>query len=218
MDGALWGLAAIAVAGTAAGYRAFDRLFEAHAPTFRTLSHDKRMYAVSNATKAAALLLYTPMAALSLKRALWDDWWQTSAIHALAVLYATPDGVSLVLVRRMARTTVAHHVLVLVFAALIVAQDMDVGLWRRGVVVYACCSTFAYPVNWLLATRFFRPSRLLRKATAALYVGLLAANWSWQVGHVLRLPAQIGGLYAASFAAIVYDDLVLCRWLLRAPA
>ena len=70
------------------------------------------------------------VAAVSLKRALWDGWWQTSVIHALAVLYAIPDGVSLLLVRRMARTTVAHHVLVLVFALLIVAQDQDVGLWR----------------------------------------------------------------------------------------
>ena len=63
------------------------------------------------------LLAYTPSAAATLYHAIALDDWSTPRIRAMGVLYAIPDAVSMLLVKRMATSTKVHHLCVVLFMA-----------------------------------------------------------------------------------------------------
>ena len=56
-----------------------------------------------------------------------------------------------------------------------------------------------------------------------IYVGCLGANWAWQVGFLCKLAgsgvsnghALCIALYLGLISQVVYDDVVLVRWLWR---
>jgi len=176
---------------------------------------------LSNLIKSAVLTAYTPQAVHQLYAALVNDEWSTSRIRSLAVLYAIPDFVSLFLVQRMALTTKAHHVCVVCFMVLILYSDFSEETVLRAVVVYAVFSTFAYLVNLLLASRFLpvgaRLSTLMSGLALAVYSSCLALNWTWQVyflASVYRRKPLATSVYVAVMGFVVYDDIVLTRWLL----
>ena len=186
------------------------------------IAPEKTFYVLSNLIKSAVLLSYSPIAAHTLVQALVYDEWNTQRIRNLAVLYAIPDFVSLFLVSRMAWTTKAHHVAVVLFMGVVLNTDFnEVSVWRA-LVVYAIFSTFAYLVNLLLALRFLQVHKWLAFTMSALalciYVSCLGLNWLWQIQYLCGLW-QGGGhrpgiaLYVSLLSLVVYDDLVLTAWL-----
>uniref|UniRef100_A0A7S4F2G9 Uncharacterized protein n=1 Tax=Chrysotila carterae TaxID=13221 RepID=A0A7S4F2G9_CHRCT len=105
--------------------------------SYTKIPDEKKFYVLSNLIKAAVLLSYTPLAALTLYRALVRDEWNTQRIRNLGVLYAIPDFVSLFLVSRMAFSTKLHHVCVVVFMVANLFNDYSDDGVGRALVVYA---------------------------------------------------------------------------------
>ena len=110
------------VRATPPSHRAIPRVAHADYMSSRSASYaaipdDKKMYVLSNLIKSAALLAYTPSAAVTLYLALMGDVWSTPRIRAMGVLYAIPDAVSMLLVERMAVSTKVHHLCVVLFMA-----------------------------------------------------------------------------------------------------
>ncbi len=206
-----------------------DYFLARQSTSYARIPDDKKFYVLSNLIKSAVLTAYTPQAAYLLYQAIHLDEWSTPRIRSLGVLYAIPDFVSLFLVQRMALTTKAHHVCVVIFMVINLYNDYAHENVCRALVVYAVFSTFAYLVNLLLASRFLpvKPRMSLAMSAVALvvYTSCLAINWMWQVGFVASLHARkwadgdahaVGAIYAylAAISMVVYDDVVLTKWLL----
>lgn len=201
-------------------YCVCDFVMQRKSTSYVSIPDDKKFYALSNLIKSATLVSYVPFAAHTLWQCTIDDVWDTARIHRLSVLYCIPDFVSLFLVRRMTKPTVVHHLFVVIFTVVNVHNDYNDDNACRGVVVYACFSTFAYLVNLLLASRFLNATSQyaahLSLLATCIYVFCLGLNWTWQLWYVSNRFAATPRTcvaYMCALLMVVYDDVVLCRWL-----
>lgn len=193
--------------------------------SYASIPEDRKFYVLSNLIKSAALLAYTPTAAVLLYHACVHDDWDTPRIRAMGVLYAIPDAVSMLLVTRMATSTKVHHLCVVLFMVVNLFVSYEEETIGRALVVYAVFSTFAYLVNLLLASRFLpiSPAVSLTLSVLALviYAACLALNWTWQIRFlyclVLKGPSAVHStfivIYLALISQVVRDDVILVRWL-----
>ena len=196
---------------------------EKFSTSFRKISKDKKFYTISNLLKAGMLAAITPFAMLHLYRIVLFDEWDTNTLRNLGCIYAIPDFVSMVVVKRMAWTTYFHHTCVLVFNYFSIQNDYQTENVCRLIVVYAAFSTFAYVVNMLLASRFLGVSqqiaRFLSFCALCIYTACCAINWTWQVHYLRVLIARHDHwtiyVYMFLICFVMWDDIVLNRWLLQ---
>lgn len=189
--------------------------------SYQAIESDKQFYVLSNLIKSALLLAYTPMAGYLLHEALMHDEWNNVRIRNLGVLYAIPDFVSLLLVKRMARSTIIHHLIVQAFATFNFYADYKKDGVGRCIVVYAVFSTFAYLVNLLLASRFMAPSpkqsQIISGLALLIYSTCCLVNWTWQTIYIKKLIFQHYNwtipVFVPLLLLIVWDDIVLMKWL-----
>ena len=207
-------------------YFVADHYMALASTSYAKIEEGKKFYVLSNLIKSAVLLAYTPSAAATLYKACVNDDWSTPRIRALGVLYAIPDAVSMLLVRRMATSTKVHHLCVVFFMCINLVVTYEQKTVGRALVVYGVFSTFAYLVNLLLASRFLpvspASSLVLSCLAFGIYPASLAINWTWQCTFLYdlvifeRTSAAHGAciaLYLALISMVVYDDCVLVRWL-----
>ena len=165
--------------------------------SFGRLSRDKRIYAVSNLMKASVLASITPICVYQLGGIVWLDRWDSNTLRNLGCLYAVPDFVSLLLVRRMAATTVIHHMCVVLFNFISIRNDYAQDNVCRLIVVYGAFSTFGYVVYLLLASRFLGVSPVVSRHLSAgalvVYVACCGINWTWQASYLQRHTADHRG-------------------------
>lgn len=198
-------------------------LLQSYSTSFQKISEDKKFYTISNLMKAGLLAAITPFAMYQLYRVTALDEWDTNTLRNLGCIYAIPEFVSLLIVRRMSWSTIAHHVFVIVFNAFSIQNDYANENVCRLIVVYAAFSTFAYSVNMLLASRFLGVSPKISKALSfvalCVYVLCCAMNWTWQVHYLSRLIVyhQHWSIYCymVGICFVMYDDMVLNKWLLQ---
>ena len=194
---------------------------EKYSSSFRSVCQENRFYTISNLIKSGMLAAVTPFSIEGLYHIMVMDKWDGIRIRNLGCLYAIPDFVSLLVVRKMQWTTIFHHICVCIFNYASLNNDYDQENACRLIVVYAIFSVFAYSVNMLLASRFLGwPDgirRVLSLAALFTYSSCCLVNWSWQVYYWLRLYRDHYHwsllAYAAAIVPIVYDDLYLNRWL-----
>jgi hypothetical protein len=203
-------------------YFLFYFVLDNYSTSFKSISQDKKFYTISNLIKAGVLAAVTPFVSVELFNVVVYDSWNGNQLRNLGCIYAIPDFVSLLLVRRMSYTTIFHHICVCIFNYFSIQNDYSEENVVRLIAVYAAFSTFAYCVNMLLASRFLgvNPSvvRLLSIGALLVYVACCAVNWTWQVAYLRRL---IGGpndhwtiyVYMLLISFVMWDDIVLMRWL-----
>jgi len=203
-------------------YFTFHFYLEKYSSSYKSVESEKQFYVLSNLIKSATLLSYTPLAAVVLYNTMVYDEWDTTKIRNLGCMYCIPDFVSLFLVKKMSNTTILHHLAVCVFNAVSMFNDYQEENVCRLMVVYAVFSTFAYLVNLLLASRFLGiPKWLARYMSAGalfIYAGCCGINWTWQAYYSMRLWGYNKNnwplyAYLALIFLVVYDDLVLMKWL-----
>lgn len=196
---------------------------ERFSTSFRKISQDKKFYTIGNLLKAGVLVSITPFAVHNLCRIVLYDQWETNMLRNLGCIYAIPDFVSMIVVRRMAWTTWLHHICVCLFNVFSIHNDYSQENVCRLIVVYAAFSTFAYCVNMLLASRFLgvsaQVSRVLSFVALCVYVLCCAVNWLWQAHYLRRLIRDNDHwtiyLYMTLICFVMWDDIVLNRWLLQ---
>jgi len=201
-------------------YFTFHFYLEKYSGSYKSVESEKQFYVLSNLIKSATLLSYTPLAAVVLYNTMVNDEWDTIVIRNLGCMYCIPDFVSLFMVKKMSNTTILHHLAVCVFNAVSMFNDYGEENVCRLMVVYAVFSTFAYLVNLLLASRFLGiPKWLARYMSAGalfIYAACCGINWTWQayyshkLWHLYNWPLYA---YLSLICLVVYDDLVLMKWL-----
>ena len=78
----------------------------------------------------------------------------------------------------------------------------------------------AFPVNFLLGLRFlFQPGALksFRRLVGWLYVTAMVMNWLWQAWWMYNIQAWdlAHVIYVKAMGIVIYDDIVLIKWLLN---
>jgi hypothetical protein len=205
-----------------AGYHVFHRVMLSGSPAYAAIpAKEKQFYVLSNLIKAAVLAALVPHSLLTLYEVVTYNRWDNTSIRNLGSLYAMTDLVSLILVRRMGRSTIIHHVCVVLFNIYSMMNDYTQPTVCRCVMVYAIFSSWAYLVNLLLATRFLGLSKGVTRALTAIsfviYSLSCAINWTWQVYYIAYLfqvnPHWSLFGYILCMISVVWDDLILNRWL-----
>lgn len=186
---------------------------------YNSLPQERQMYIQKNLVKSTYLAILTVYATVFV---IWPivyfEYWDNYTIHRLAAMYVSNDIVGLVCVDKLPKTTRIHHIVtsVLVFVAL--GLDFQYNEIAQAMLVYTMASAAAYVVNFHLGVRWLCAKdelRWLRLSAGAIYVICCGASWSWHV-HWTLTTANLN-IYHAGYLFIlgwiVYDDIILMRWL-----
>lgn len=176
--------------------------------SYRALNANRQLYVVKNLIKGVMLAALVLVGAAVLSRPVWDD----ALVGSLGSMYCSNDFVGLLYVKRLPWTTVCHHVACICMLVVTWTIQFDTTLGRL-IVWYTFCSALAFPVNLYLGWRHVRPSPLLKKVARVTYTLTCAVNWSVQ--YILFEWSWGTGIYAAALLPIMWDDIVLIRFLWR---
>lgn len=208
-----------------ASYYMVYYFLERFSSSFRRISsQDKKFYIIGNLLKAGILISITPFAFYHLVKIVVFDTWESNILRNLGCIYAIPDFISMIIVKRMRWSTWTHHLVVVIFNYFSIMNDYTQENICRCVVVYAAFSSFAYCVNVLLASRFLgvsvRVARVLSFVALVVYVLCCAINWAWQVYYLRRLLRRGHDhwtvyVYMMLICLVMWDDIMLNRWLLN---
>lgn len=210
-------------------------------PEYAFLRPHLQVYVLSNLIKAVVLGMWGVM--------LWEivfdvvvrDVWHTQTLRALAPIYAGLDLVSLVALRnRLHRSTLFHHVFVVLFAGVISGADVierqlqehniqaELNTGKGSVLcslcLYGLFSMLSYFVNAFLALRMLitptvgnaKFNDAAARVCAGGYAAICAFHWWFQVKVAIEYEYVP---WLAIYVFFVTDDLVLMHKLAvyRAP-
>lgn len=208
-------------------YYVFNFCLDKYLPTYAALDKDRKYYILANIIKSGILAACCPYIGDIFINGLVYDNWDNNFIWNIGCVYTIPDFVSLFMVKRMARSTIIHHVCVCIFNIWSLSNNFEEENVCRAIMVYAVFSTYAYLVNFLLGTRFLIEEDVkyyLFKVALFIYVCSCAVNWSWQLHYMYHLTFEVYktihwsvATYAAAIALIVWDDIILMTWLHKNP-
>ena len=195
---------------------AFNYFDVASSETFGALPESRKFYAVKNVIKGIYLAILVVVGALFvflpiLLKGVYDN----TSIRILASLYVSNDFVGLCRVKKLATTTRVHHMTSFLFLLLAWQADFQTQRVAQMLLFYCYLSAISFPVNLYLGLRFCSdedPARLRWIAKVTYAIGCLL-NWSLQ-WKLFEHSAE-AYCYLALLALIVYDDIVLLRWLWR---
>ena len=208
-------------------YFLFDKILKVGSYKYRALSEEKQMYTVSNLLKSFLLAGITPGAGYILYNSMAKGIWDNTMITNIGILYSIPDGVSLILVKKMETSTKIHHLIVCLFNFMNIYVDHSSGSIMGCVLIYACFSTFAFMVNFMLGVRFLTNNKkmetFLARISFLIYTSCCLINWTWTSYYMKSLYNKCDDwscgatfyIFGILFSNIVYDDIVLNRWLYR---
>ena len=151
------------------------------------LKYSQKIYIVSNLIKGGILCYlclsyYHKFFGIFIKEQ-WDDL----LYKKVAISYAATDFCSLFIVSKMALSTTIHHIVVVIFTALIINQKIEFYTILYSIIVYGFFSSLSYIVNIYLATRFLfnkKINKQICKFAYYSYIILCTVNWSYQIQFI----------------------------------
>ena len=192
---------------------------------YSSIPQEKQFYVLSNLIKAAVLMSLSASTTAAMYRIIVHDRWENAMVKNAGSIYSMCDFVSLFVVKRMSGSTIFHHVMVVIFNTWSMFNDYNEENICRAIVVYAVFSSFAYLVNFLLASRFleigFKRALFLSISAFLVYATCCVINWTWQSFYLYHLwmvkPDWYDRLWVGIFtfciSFVIYDDLILLKWL-----
>jgi len=177
----------------------------------------RRDYVVKNLAKACTLALLTPVAIVSARDVLLTDRWHAPTFRVFGAVYASHDIAGLLRMwDKLPNSTRAHHlsvVLMSTLSAVAIDYENPRSLWR-GAGMLGCVSCWTFPVNMYVALRLVGNYDALRKLCLCVYAPTVLLSFLWQLQHVYFVGLCWGmPLYATLVGLVIYDDLVLLRFL-----
>lgn len=200
-------------------YVVVHHLLEPASSKYASLERGRQMYVQKNLVKSAYLALLTVYA---IWYVVWpafiDNVWDSVVIHRIAALYVSNDYVGLTFVPNLPKTTRIHHVVTIVFVFASFGLDFQDSDIAQAMFVYTLASASAYLVNFHLAIRWLckrKQLAWLRHMAGAIYGTCCGISWSWHIWWCWTrdTPTIYHLLYLMLLAWIVWDDIVLMRWL-----
>lgn len=187
-------------------YMAYPIVSYLLATTIPTFKHSKRKnYIVKNVLKAMVLPVLLVYATMTI---LLKEEWDNATVRRVASAYVANDFIAL-LMCRLPLSTRTHHTASCLF--LVYAHTIDFNDNRDAVLLfyYTLFSAAAFPVNMYLGLRHCVDNLdKLRIVSKYIYIISLAMNWTTQI-----IMGMGSWGYTLLLLCIVYDDVVLLKWL-----
>ena len=202
-------------------------------PNFAAInpSH-KRWYVIANLSKAL-LLAITALSHrywIGAYRLYFHDQSQTLETKRCGVIYVATDAVALLIVPKLPKSTVIHHISTIILVGVITTINLDIKGWDgligmcKMAVLYAIFSTASYSVNAYLALRVVYPKatwlKWFVKISLFIYCLCCVCNWTihglWMINLLASLKISIWViLYLFALTTIIHDDIILIKWLIN---
>lgn len=187
---------------------------------FIKLNYNRKLYVVKNIAKSIGLFFIAIYSAPTLYNAVIKNEWDNNQIHILGFMYGSSDILSLLLVRKLPKSTKIHHTSVLFLSIVNCLTDYTIPNHWRGVVIYAFFSSFTYLVNTYLGLRLIlkkEKSKIICKIALIIYTTMCILCWIYQIYNYFHwifngIPLT---LFINMFliSMVIYDDLILIDYL-----
>jgi hypothetical protein len=189
---------------------------------FIKLNYNRKLYVIKNIAKSIGLLLLSIYSTKTLYNAVIYDIWDNRRIHILGFIYGSSDILSLILVRKLPKSTKIHHTSVLFLSIVNSLTDYTIPTHWRGIVIYAFFSSYTYLVNTYLGIRLIiskKNSKIICKFALIIYVLLCTSCWCYQLHNYIYwlLNYFTFSLLINMFliSMVIYDDLILINYLYK---
>lgn len=179
----------------------------------------KKMYVIKNLTKSLMLANLAMMIPANIYNIITDKsdlmFMKQCAMH-----YVINDIIGLLIVRKLPRTTIIHHLTTTTFAFLTQLKQTNELDIITLIEIYAMFSAMAFCVNFYLGMRILplniHIKKILSITSLIVYSSTCLVNWIIQFYFVYKLffiyPTQVL-LYIFFFMAVARDDVILMTWL-----
>lgn len=189
---------------------------------FRNLDSDRRLYIVKNYVKSFVLAACSYRAILQAYAVLFDnDSLDDTSTQINTLAYFLTDTVGLLLVRGLQFNTKLHHVVTNILGIYVITSTFKPVCQQYLPVLYASFSSLAFLVNFYLAYRSHTDTPKVRyylsKFSFWIYLLTSVVNWMVQIWYMNVLLSNeiylFPFFYSFCLAVIIYDDIVLMKWL-----
>lgn len=194
-------------------YPALTQHLEVETDDFSDLEDTKKDYVIKNLVKAVYLCILS-FTGLPLLCCAYFDYWPNSWIKCMAAMYCSNDIIGLYKVKKLPTSTRLHHSVTFVFLLATFVTDFQTNSVAQMLFIYTYCSAVTFPVNAYLGLRLCFPAEKVadvKQVAKYIYPIMCVINWSFQVALMRNTIGHIA--YSLLLLFIVYDDLVLLRWL-----
>jgi len=149
----------------------------------------------------------------------------------MATMYTVKDLASLLINKRMASTTVLHHICVFLAYFYVLSILCDEDRWRseegffKCFIAHASFTMFAFPVDMYFAVRFFINREgflnyVLKRFCLVYNIICVSVNLLWQAGYLVYLNSigMIGAylpIYVILFLAWTWEEYIVMIYLFK---
>ena len=130
------------------------------------------------------------------------------------------DIVGLQRVTKLHRSTRLHHTTAVIFLLGAWTADFQHSTTAKMLAVYTIFSAMSFSVNLYLGLRFLVDEnksglRVLKQSAKGCYIVCCVLNWGFQCYMSLNNKEYQLMAYLTGLIFIIWDDIVLLRWLLK---
>ena len=189
-------------------YPIVDNALKKNTPLFE--ASNKKNYIVKNVIKAFSLALLFIMSFLCL------NGWDNSSIRTFAIIYVSNDIMGIFMCEHLPTSTRIHHTTSIMFLMGALTIDFQTSHVAQMLFYFTYASAIAFPVNLYLGLRLCyqdHPPWLvqLRDLSKYLYASVCLVSWTYQLCTLKWVYHEL--LYCIMISFVVFDDIVLMRWL-----
>ena len=146
----------------------------------------------------------------------------THFIHFIGALYGSCDTVALIKDMPLSISTKTHHTITTFLSIMNTTID-----WKQPNIIlkllalYTILSCYSFDVNYCLGMRFLssvEQQKDMKEKAKQTYILTCFINWSIHIVYFYNYVYEInlyGLLYYCLIAFVVYDDILLLKWLNR---
>ncbi|MAD26051.1 MAG: hypothetical protein CMO44_17990 [Verrucomicrobiales bacterium] len=179
---------------------------------FATLEEHKKYYVIKNLLKATYLCFLCIVTVTLFTPYLYYNTWPNTLLRSLASMYVSNDVVGLYKVTGLKTSTRLHHMTTLLFLIVSWTLDFQQSKMAKLLFLYTFASALTFPVNAFLGLRHCYDEKELKdvcKIAYYTYGVVCVLNWILQC---VFFENNLWSYYAL-ILFVVYDDIVLLRWL-----
>ena len=193
----------------------------------------KKWYVVANMSKSfflGCMCLSTRYWISTYHSYYYDDTIHQVNAKRCGMLYIATDLVALVMVPKLPRSTIMHHVTTTLLIVFVSGVNLEMpgfagllGVCKMA-ILYGVFSTMPFLVNAYLGLRVVYPKagwmHVLVKASLWPYLLCCACNWTvhlvWLYSLIVGWQLSLANvLYLLAIGTMVNDDIVLIKWLIK---
>lgn len=188
---------------------------------FKKMSLSRKKYVVCNFVKSAILFILAFRSLPILKKVLYEfpqtpNFTNVLEIKKLGTIYTALDSSSIFYNTKMSYTTLCHHIAVIIFYIFNLYDKYEKDSICLLIMLYAIFSSFGFMVNFLLGFRFiYNINRTYYKICFISFLSTSLMNWAIQFTYYWynNYKNTYINTYIFLLLFIIYDDIILLRWL-----